>query len=243
MADLGLQKISIGEAQKQFYQEQGYLLIENVLPKVLTDSLVKEADSITDDYAAKLDVHKKSDLFFSLLKEEHILAAADELLGARMIPIGSIFFYCKPGNVLDNGAVMHQDNYAPKAPYGAYLVTALALDDCNKENGSLIVVPKSHKLRDLESKPAVNFEYSADGSVAKTYAFGSAVKEIPQGYDQVQLEYPKGSLIFMHAHTVHGTEKNPSTRWRRKIYMHSIKEGNPFWPGWNAKRQLIERDV
>jgi len=65
---------------------------------------------------------------------------------------------------------------------------------------------------------------------------------LPQGLEPVTLSYPRGSLVFIHAHLVHGARRNPSPeRWRRAMYMHYIKDGDPFWPGWNAKRQLIER--
>jgi hypothetical protein len=42
--------------------------------------------------------------------------------------------------------------------------------------------------------------------------------------------------------TIHKAEKNPHpTKWRRTMYFVYVKDGEPFWPGWTAKRSLLER--
>ena len=67
--------------------------------------------------------------------------------------------------------------------------------------------------------------------------------EVPEGFEPKQLTYSKGSVLLMHGHTLHGAPANPhAERWRRKWYMHYIKDGHPFWPGWNARRNLIDRN-
>lgn len=236
-------EMKLNPQQIQFYNDEGYL----ILPEFLTH---KECDDIIIDagieakghFTNLLNLHEASVSVKNLIKDPRILELADQLHQSRMIPIGSIFFFCKPGNDLEQGSNMHQDNYAPKSPYGSYFVIGVALDHANERNGSLIVYPGTHKCGELNSIPSKNFEYDTEGKISKAYPIGNPI-EIPPDSVPLQLQYTKGSLILLHAHTVHGAPKNPSqTHWRRKIYLHYIKNGHPFWPGWNAKRQLIERD-
>ena len=233
----------VTQEQIDFYNKNGFLLIENLIDKENIEALRDEAQSVVKDevYTNRLDMHKNPN-FAKLHKNPKILEIIDRVLNHKMIPIGSIFFYCKPDNPLENGSIWHQDNYAPKSPIGSYLVVGVPLDDADKENGSLIVVPKSHKLGDVYHKPSKNFEKDEDGNIVNAYPIGDEC-EVPEGFEQLQLEYKAGDLLLMHGHTIHMAYKNThKTRWRRKIYMHYIKNGHPFWPGWNAKRELIERD-
>lgn len=234
--------MTLTSSQIQHYRDLGYLVIERFLSEAQCSELCSDAERVADGhYANILDLHFRSVVFRHYLTDSELLPLADQLQQARMIPIGSIFFFCKPGNPIEQGSAWHQDNYAPKAPYGSYLVCALALDDADADNGALAVVPRSHKLGDLPGKPSKNFEFNASGKITKAYPIGNEV-EIPVGYTPLTLSYPRGSAIFLHAHTIHGAERNPSlTRWRRAVYFHYIKDGDPFWPGWNARRQLLER--
>ena len=229
-------------ASRQAYAEQGYLLLERVLPPTQVDALVAAADGhAAGDYRNYLNLHRECQPFRELITSPPILAVADSIQGHRMIPIGSIFFFSKPGSELEAGSVWHQDNYAPKAPYGSYLVIGVALDDAAPENGSLVVFPRTHTLGDLPCEPSKNFEHDAEGRVTRVYPIGNPVA-IPDRYEPQALTYPRGSLIVLHGHTIHGAPKNPHpTCWRRIIYLHFIKDGDPFWPGWNARRALVDR--
>jgi ectoine hydroxylase-related dioxygenase (phytanoyl-CoA dioxygenase family) len=233
----------LSELQRRFYEESGYLVVEEFLSPRQCDVLAEEADRVAGGHHANLlNVHARSDAFRRLMTDPVLLRYADAIQSARMIPIGSIFFFCKPGNPLEQGSSFHQDNYAAKAPYGSYLVASVALDDAGPENGSLIVFPGTHVLRDLPAEPSKNFEFDAEGRVVAAYPIGNSVA-VPDGFAPVQLRYGRGSLLFLHGHIIHGAAKNPSpTEWRRQVYFHYIKNGDPFWPGWNACRQLVERD-
>lgn len=229
------------ESQKDFYRKNGFLHIEQFFDPARCEALARDADAAAGDrFTVRLDMHKRPD-FHKLHTDKRLLEVIDALHETRMIPIGSVFFYCKPGNPLENGSVWHQDNYAPKSPVGSYLVVGVPLDDADEENGSLIVVPGTHLLGDVPHVPKKNLEYDENGQVKYAYPIGD-ICEVPEGYAPVQLRYRRGDLLLMHGHTIHRAEKNPHpTRWRRTIYMHYIKDGHPFWPGWNARRELIER--
>lgn len=234
-------KNKLTDEEIKFYEENGYLVIPEFLDGDHCHQISQAVDDcVKGDYRNYLTLHEDIDIVKQLITNRDLLALADQLQSHRMIPIGSIYFFCKPNNPLENGSYPHQDNYAPKSPVGSYLVGSVSFDDADKENGALIVYPKTHLLGDLPCEDSKNFEYASDQTLSKVYPIGSKVV-IPEGYEEKQLEYKKGSLIFLHGHTIHFAHKNSSDRWRRTIYLHYIKDGHPFWPGWNAKRQLIER--
>lgn len=227
----------------EFFHENGFLLMEGLLDKQRCESLIDEAEAaVGGHYTNYLDMHKRPG-FHAVHVDPAILEVTDALYGARMVPIGSIFFFCKPGNPLENGSVWHQDNYAARTPDGSYLVVGVPLDDADEENGSLVVVPGSHKCGPLPHAPKQNFKFDSDNRIVEAYPIGDLC-EVPAGLEPVQLRYKRGDVLFMHGHTVHRAEKNTHpTRWRRKIYLHYVKDGTPFWPGWHAQRQLIERPM
>lgn len=232
---------NLTEEQISFYQENGYLVIRDFISAADINKVLKSIEeTVQGDYRNYLDLHVKVPEVRSLIVNPNLLDVCDRLHQHRMFPIGSIFFFCKPGNPLELGSLPHQDNYAPKAPYGAYFVAAIAFDDADTENGALIVYPRTHKLGDLPSSPKKNFEFDEHGRIIKTYPIGNEVA-IPEGYKPLQLAYAKGSLILLHGHTIHEAKRNVSNHWRRKIYFHFIKEGAPFWPGISAQRHLIDR--
>ena len=233
----------LSSAQKEFYAENGYLVIENVLSEAECAKLRQDADAAANGHFTNfLDLHRRVESYHQLILSPKLLPLLDDLQAARMIPIGSVMFYCKPANDLENGSQPHQDNYAPKAPFGSYLVCGVAIDDADESNGSLVVYPRTHHLGELPNTPSKNFDKDADGKIIKAYPVGNKV-EIPEGYPPVQLKYKQGSVILLHGHNIHYAPKNNhETLWRRTVYLHYIKDGDPFWPGWNARRAIMDRD-
>ncbi|GEM_PF-2123421 len=235
--------MKLSEDEKCFFQENGYLIIKDFLSsktcQELKDAAHKHAQDKIHNY---LNFHRDIEEFKSLITHSSLHDICDQVLNARMVPIGSIFFFGKPNNPLENGSLPHQDNYAAKAPNGSYLVASLALDVTRKDNGALYVYPGSNKLPELPFVESKNFEYDDSGKLIKNFPIGNEVK-IPDGYEKLTLEYDPGDLILLHSNIIHGAEKNinSSDKWRHQYYMHFIKDGDPFWPGWNARRQIMDR--
>lgn len=231
----------VTEADIASFWENGFLLVPGVFTKDTCEALKNDADVAAQGiYTVRIDMHHRP-VYNKIHAGPEILSIIDKVEQHRMIPIGSVFFYCKPGNDREAGSVWHQDNYAPKAAMDAYLIAAVPLDDADETNGSLMVMPGTHKLGELPCEPKKNFERDDEGKIVKTYAVGDPCPT-PEGYEIKQLQYKAGDLLLLHAHTVHRAEPNPhADRWRRTVYFHYIRDGEPFWPGWNARRQLIER--
>tara|TARA_R100000008_G_C3585995_1_gene172349 strand:- start:1965 stop:2729 length:765 start_codon:yes stop_codon:yes gene_type:complete len=232
----------LSKEQIDFYDENGYLLIKNVFPKEDIDLFRKDMDDYADDhFTNKLDSH-----YYNNIKRIHrgkkLCDIGDAILRDRAIPIGSIAFYCKPNNPLELGSTWHQDNYAGKSPDGNnYLNLAVAIDDADESNGSLLVVPGSHKLGDLPCNPKPNFDYDEEGRMYQSAMIGNDC-ELPEDLPVVQLEYKSGDVMVVNGLIVHKANRNNHpTKWRRTMYFVYIKDNEAFWPGWTAKRELLER--
>jgi ectoine hydroxylase-related dioxygenase (phytanoyl-CoA dioxygenase family) len=230
----------LNQNQLEFFNENGYLHIPKVFDQQTCAELINEAaDKANGFYTNYLNFHL-SKKFQEIHTGKILCDIGDSILG-RAIPIGSIFFFCKPGNPLENGSTWHQDNYAGKSTPNSYLNVAVSLDHATKENGSLMVIPGSHKLGDLPCNPKPNFSRDDEGRLYNSAPIGNDC-EIPDNSNIVQLEYDRGDVLVLHGLTIHKAEKNPHpTKWRRTMYFVYVKDGEPFWPGWTAKRSLLER--
>jgi hypothetical protein len=232
----------ISTEQHEYYNQNGYLLLKKLIPEDVCEELIRESDEFAKGlYTNYLQMHKYK-TFQKIHTGKLLCSLGDQIIGSKAIPVGSGFFYCKPGNFKnEHGSTWHQDNYAAKAPIGAYLNIAVSLDEADKDNGSLFVVPGSHKLGDLPCNPKANFTNDAEGNLVCFTRIGSNT-EVPQDSNIIQLEYQRGDVLLVHANLLHKAEQNRHpTRWRRTMYFCYIKEEAPFWPGWNAKRELLER--
>lgn len=228
--------------QIDFFHENGYLHLKNIISDELCQKLIQEADEHANGhYTNYLDLHHKP-FWHSIHTGKTMCDIGDALLPDRAIPIGSIFFFCKPNNPLELGSTWHQDNYAGKSTDGGhYLNLALSLDDAEPENGSLMIVPKSHKYGTLPCNPKPNFAYDEQGRMYQTNPIGNDC-EIPEGLEIVHLSYKRGDVLVVHGDLVHKADKNfHPNRWRRTMYQVYVNDGSPFWPGWTAKRELLER--
>lgn len=233
----------LSKKDKEFYERNGYLIIRDFFDTKTCDNLKQAAKKYAKENIHNyLNFHRDIKEFQQLILHPALHDVCDQINNKRMIPIGSIFFFGKPKNDLENGSHPHQDNYAAKAPQGSYLVASLALDFASEENGALYLYPGSNKLPELPFIESKNFDFNEEGELIKNYPIGNEV-QVPKGYEKKILEYSPGDLILMHSNTIHGAEKNISisNKWRNQFYMHFIREGDPFWPGWNAKRQIMDR--
>jgi ectoine hydroxylase-related dioxygenase (phytanoyl-CoA dioxygenase family) len=233
---------TLTEDQLKFYDENGFLKVEKVWNEEEVSILRKDLDDFANGhFTNKLDAH-----YYGNLKKIHcnkkMCDIGDSILRSRAIPIGSIAFYCKPNNPLELGSTWHQDNYAGRSPDGNnYLNLAVSLDDADETNGALLVVPGSHKWGDMPCAPKANFAKDNEGRLYTSAPIGNNII-MPEDANIVQLEYNSGDVLVVNGLLVHKANKNThATRWRRTMYFVYTKEGEPFWPGWTAKRCLLDR--
>ena len=237
-------KYFCNDKDRLFYKKNGYFVARAVISEKECDKLIRNAHRNCKIETVTSNLYRSSKMFKELLIDKRILSLADSLLQWRMIPIGDIFFFSKSKNEKEGGSVPHQDNYAQRAEYGAYMAAGLYLDEAIEDNGALRVYPGSHKLGEVKSNPKPNWVYDKKGKIIKANPIGNNCV-IPKKFRNKEriVELGRGDILFFHAHLIHYAKKNMSEtrKYRRAIYLKYIKNGYAFWPGWTERRELIDR--
>jgi len=131
------------------------------------------------------------------------------IMGEEPAAVQSMFYFKPPGA---RGQDLHQDNYylrvAPDTCYAAWL----AIDDCDEENGTLVVVPETNTM-DIVC-PQV-----ADAS----QFFTTEHVEVPEGHTPLAVIMKAGDVLFFNGSLIHGSYPNTSPdRFRRSLIFHYV---------------------
>jgi ectoine hydroxylase-related dioxygenase (phytanoyl-CoA dioxygenase family) len=159
--------------------------------------------------------HRRADtaagrLAAELMFDPRIFDTVTELIGPALG--AQSMFYFKPPTA--RGQAMHQDNLSLRTHPETCLAAWIAIDDCDAENGGLMVVPGSHTT-----------EIACPEAADPTQSFASGQVRIPAGMSVVQTEMRAGDTLFFHGSLVHGSLPNTSTtRFRRSLIFHYIPE-------------------
>ncbi len=215
---------------KQF-QENGYLVFERLIHgeklahyKSVFDELVAEGRNLKEEqphWTLELDekgkprpglLHKVQgvcvvdDRVLDLAKEPEILNRVEALVGASIDVFGTKFFPKLPNG--GTSTHWHQDNYYFGTTSEHILSCGIYLEDADKSNGCLRVVPGSHLSKEIvehEKNPAMHGSWTqVDESQA------------------VDLEIPAGTVVVFSANLLHGANDNFSDRTRYSTAWHYI---------------------
>src|SRR6185436_7711434 len=102
--------------------------------------------------------HKRNRFLYDLCMDSRLLYFAEDLIGPNFYLWGSHFFSKEPGD----GRITpwHQDaQYWPLSPQNAVTVF-IAFTDCDRENGCLRVVPRTHREARLRHHFSEDSRYS-----------------------------------------------------------------------------------
>lgn len=218
----------LSQDQKSFYEQNGYLVIENQIPQVWLDKIYAEIERFEAEAApltesnARIDLedshspdnprlrriklpHKTSDVMRELMLSDYILGPARDLIGPNLRLHTSKLNMKSAGY----GAAVewHQDYAFYPHTNDDILAIGVILDDMASENGPLMVYPGSH------SGPV--YDHHVDG------VFAGAMLPQENGLnpaDAVELTGPAGSISIHHGRMVHGSALNTSDRARRILF-------------------------
>lgn len=148
-----------------------------------------------------------------LMTDPRILGVVESLVGPAYG--AQSMFYFKPPSA--RGQALHQDNLFLQSHPETCLAAWIAIDDCDGENGGLIVVPGSHRVpiqcADVEADPDVSFTNRTIG--------------VPADAERVQTEMRAGDVLFFHGSLVHGSGPNLSAnRFRRSLIFHYVPQSS-----------------
>ncbi len=152
-------------------------------------------------------------LFAEALRFPKVLDAVSSLLGDDILAFLLMFIY-KPPGVPGSEHPFHQDAlYFPFSPHDQCIGVWIPLDPVAEANGTLTVVPGSHRLETQKHavREGINF-----GALAAEGIEGNA-----EFHDRaVSLELPPGDCVLFSPHTLHRTGGNRTSGHRRVITLH-----------------------
>jgi ectoine hydroxylase-related dioxygenase (phytanoyl-CoA dioxygenase family) len=197
------------------------------------------ADPTSDDplrrYPRQMQMHRKDELSLEFLCDARIDALITELTGFSPLAVQTMFYF-KPPKA--RGQALHQDNFYLKAAPSTCIAAWMAVDDCDEENGCLMVVPGTHQL------PTMCLSKSDT-----TKSFTSVEVALPEGMVAVPVIMKAGDVLFFNGQVIHGSNPNKSeTRFRRSLIAHYVigdctSVGQWYKPVYRMDKTIIELET
>jgi len=219
--------VTLTDEQVAFYHDNGYLVVEGALSKDKLDAIRQETDAIiqaaagvsaSNDLYDLEDSHRpdnprvrrikepfrKNQVFLDNVRDSDITDIVAQLIGPDVRVYGGKMNIKAAGY----GAPVewHQDWAFYPHTNDDVLATGLLLDDCDEENGPLMIVPGSHK--------GPVYDHHADGAFCGAFDPKDVGLDV---LDAAKLMGPAGSITIHHVRAVHGSALNTSNRQRRLL--------------------------
>lgn len=217
------------------YLKDGYFIEYDIFSKEECELFIHESASlenaIKQTYTPQMMPHRTNSYYLNGIRNEKIVAIMDILLNGTAVGLQTEFFFCKPGT---RGFSLHQDNFFVQAPIGAFASAWVALTDTHKDKGGLIVYPGTHVEGEL---PVRKLNLVKDSSQDPNANNEETI--VPKKYSAITACVPRGAVLFIHGHLVHGSNPNITSEWRYVLLNTFIRAGEPFRPGNYAQREPI----
>lgn len=223
------------EAALESYQKLGYHIEENIWTPIECEALIRAAKNIASAkngaFAPLMQPHRRDSIFLLALRNRKIVGIMEKLVSGRVSGLQSEFFFSAPGTP---GFAKHQDNRSVEAKPDSFASAWSAMMDITDEKGGLIGYPGTHNEPVL---PTVKTGRVSDPNQDPN-AYGEEAV-LPPGYEPLNLVVAAGAVVFMHSHFVHSSHRNGSSDFRYALLLTYIRAGEPFRPGFTAKRAEV----
>jgi phytanoyl-CoA hydroxylase len=215
------------------YHEYGFHVEKDLLDPAYCDLLIAKSYDLpgakVKDFKPFMMPHREDDVYLAALKETRTVAVINQLVEGEAAGLQSQFFYCRGGT---RGFSLHQDNFFVQAKEGVFASAWIALVDTTPTNGGLIVYPGSHKQGLYPvSKLALGVDPNQDPNA------NNEESQVPKEYPRCDITLPKGGVVFIHGHIVHGSNSNQSDQNRYVLLNTYIRTGETFRSGNYAQRE------
>lgn len=238
----------LSEANRQYYQQYGYLIAENLLSnqdiarlKAETAEIFRgnrgavpgmlDVQGMSDEEVLKQYVaihfpHKLSPLIKDYLKHPKIIDILKGIVSPNLKCMQSMLFVKAPGKA---GQSWHQDEfYIPtrdKSLAGAWI----AIDDATLENGCLWIIPGSNHPGYMHPRvPSSSSQYADVDTVDVSGYPQQAILPVPVS---------KGSVVFFNGYTLHSSKRNNTTDCFRTALVNHYMSAESMLP-WDQDGNL-----
>ncbi|KAF5293622.1 hypothetical protein FQA39_LY03107 [Lamprigera yunnana] len=247
--------VYLTEDQRQFYEDNGFLVIKNLVdwklldeckqkftdfcnnnsPTVNVSFLMKDKylknQNIKGEYSVnKIQDYLFDDVFFKYASNKIMVDIVQSIIGPNITACSSMIVN-KPPNSTDDFSrhPLHQDLlYFSFRPANGIVGVWTAMEKVHEKNGCLFVIPGSHK-----------------GSLYKhdypLVAFHEAIgmDHIPT----VNIIMEKGDTIFFHPLLLHGSRPNHTQGFRKAISCHYADSTSRFINIKGTTQEIIIKDL
>ncbi|TKR87404.1 hypothetical protein L596_011806 [Steinernema carpocapsae] len=228
--------------QKQFYRENGYIVIRNCVSMselkvynkrfqaICDGAPVHRGLSIVRDIAlankgvrneertvTKIQDFQDDSILFDYCKNPHVVDIVKDLIGSPESNLASMhtMLINKPpdAGALTSRHPMHQDlHYFPFRPADYVCCAWTAMEKVDRANGCLVVVPGTHRGK------LIPHEYPKwEGGVNKAYL---GIVDYDPSMPRTHCEMEAGDTVFFHPLLVHGSGANRTAGFRKAISCH-----------------------
>lgn len=162
-------------------------------------------------YPRLLQPHRGDERAFAYMVAPRLKDHLTALCGAEPYAVQTMVYFKPPGA---KGQNLHQDNMYLLVQPGTCIAAWLALDDCDEENGCMMLVPNTHNLPILCQNEVAGLDQDQWGNVETP---------LPPGAKLVPALMKRGDVLFFNGSVIHGSYRNRSTtRFRRTLIGHYI---------------------
>src|SRR3990167_4371256 len=220
----------------QHFNELGFHIEYGVLNDIECQRYIHASQTLENalngSFRPQMMPNRQNPIYLEAMQNRTITNIMNLLVDGKAMGLQTEYFYCQPGT---RGFSLNQDNFFVQASVGAFASAWVALTDTHTQKGGLIVYPRSHKegllpVRKLDIGPAASQDPNANNEESI----------VPTQYKPINATVPKGAVLFIHGHVVHGSNPNTSNEWRHVLLNTYIREGESYRPGNYAQREAIE---
>ncbi|OWR48864.1 phytanoyl-CoA dioxygenase peroxisomal precursor [Danaus plexippus plexippus] len=211
----------LSEEQKQFYEDNGYLVIKELFDFATLYNIKKRFQDICkgtvdkgnalvykepalvakglkgEDAINKISELQHDEVFSTFSEDPRLLHILSQFLGGDVSVMSSMVINKPPGSARHPP---HQDlYYFPFRPAEKIIAAWTAIDDVTEDNGCLYVVPRSHKN---------NILYRHGNCLESNKLFHGILEAAAPCEPRVCLEMSPGDTVFFHPLIVHGSGEN-----------------------------------
>jgi len=157
-----------------------------------------------------MHAHRFNDTARAYFLHPKIRVYLEKFMGGEPVGTQTMYYFKPPGA---RGQAMHQDNFYLLVQPGTCMAAWTACDDCDAENGGLMVVPNSQNA-DLVCPDIADLNIS----------YTPHKVPIPKGLKPIPAIMKAGDTLFFNGNVIHGSGPNRSKdRFRRSWICHYAK--------------------
>ncbi|XP_007933664.1 phytanoyl-CoA dioxygenase, peroxisomal [Orycteropus afer afer] len=248
--------------QRQFYEENGFLVIKNLVSDadiqrfrdefqrickkevqpigitVMRDVAIEKSEYVPNEkVVSKVQDFQEDEELFRYCTLPQILKYVECFTGPNIMAMHTMLINKPP----DSGKKtsrhpLHQDlHYFPFRPSNTIVCAWTAMEHIDRSNGCLVVLPGTHK------GPLMQHDYPQwEGGVNKMY---HGIKDYDKNNARMHLVMEKGDTVFFHPLLIHGSGQNKTQGYRKAISCHFASASCYYIDVKGTTQENIEKEV